>query len=166
VIDVLYVMKELLRCKKIWVGVGVAGKLYGSKGDSFGHLMHAVVLGTVASCGTGFMINLGHSISMRPYNGRILLSTSVFTKISVVLSALYCVYPGYKSYLVLAQCVYMISYKLHILHTEVFTTAFQGCGWLITDALSGFQQVEESDQVEQKQSEKPAKKSKKSSKQD
>ena len=67
VIDVLYVMKELLRCKKIWVGVGVAAKLYGNDGERLGHLMHAIVLGTVASCGTGFMINLGHSISMRPY---------------------------------------------------------------------------------------------------
>lgn len=93
VIDILYVMKELLRCKKIWVGVGLAGKLYGKES-----LMHAIVLGTVASCGTGFMINLGHSISMRPYNGRILLSTSVFTKVSVVLSAIYYIYPAYKSY--------------------------------------------------------------------
>ena len=67
VIDVLYVMKELLRCKKIWVGVGLATKLYGKDDDDFSHLMHAIVLGTVASCGTGFMINLGHSISMRPY---------------------------------------------------------------------------------------------------
>merc|ERR1711934_1194062 len=101
-------MKELLRCKKIWVGVAMAKQFYGDATS----LPHAIILGTVASCGTGFMVNLGHSISMRPYNGRILLSTSVFTKVSVVLSAVYWVYPQYKSYIVMAQCAYMISYKL------------------------------------------------------
>ena len=68
--------------------------------------------------------------------------------------------------LVLAQCVYMISYKLHILHTDVFTTAFKGCGWLITDALSGFPKSEESDQVEEKSEVMVTKKKSKSSKQD
>jgi hypothetical protein len=36
--------------------------------------------------------------------------------------------------------------------TEICTTAFQGCGWLVTDALSGFEKSDE-DQVEERKSE-------------
>lgn len=144
IIEFLYVSKELLRCKKIWTGVALGVKLYSGKGDSWEHIPFCIVLGTIASCGTGFMVNLGHSIAMRPYNGRILLSTSVFTKISIVLALIYTLFPNHKSYVVLAQCIYMISYKLHLLQNEICTTAFGACGWAITDMLN-FEEKEDTE---------------------
>ena len=56
----------------------------------------------------------------------------------------------------------MISYKLHILHTEICTTAFQGCGWLLTEALSfGAEDSGKNEKVEEKLTSKKNKESKK-----
>jgi len=135
VIQVLYVAKELLRCKKIYTGVALGKTLY--SGDSAWQFVpYSIVLGTIASCGTGFLINLGHSISLRPYNGKLLLSTSVFTKISIVLSAAYAYLGGeWKATLVLIQATYMICYKLHVLKSELISGCFESCGWIVTDLV-------------------------------
>jgi len=134
----LYIMKELLRCKKIWTGVALGRTLYPGN-----HHVYSVILGTIASCGTGFMINLGHFVAMRPYNGKVLLSTSSLTKVSVVLATLYAVLDeSDKPFIVLFQSVYLITYKLHILPSELVTSTFNLASWALTDMLD-FEEVAE-----------------------
>jgi len=107
---IMLVGKELLRCKKIYSGVALGKKLYGA----INYLPFAVLLGTLSSNGTGFLVNLGRFITARPYSGLVLLGTSSLAKFSVLFSLLYTLYPESKYSIVLFQFVVLVNYKLNL----------------------------------------------------
>jgi len=109
----LYIMKEALRCKKIWYGVKLANTLQPEH-----PIFLSILLGTISSCGSGFIVNLGRFITNRPYNGQVLLSTTFQTQISAVLAILYTFLPGYFHIIYLVQFSWVVCYKLHLLPVD------------------------------------------------
>ena len=110
---ILYVMKEALRCKKIWYGVKLGNTLQPNH-----PFILSILLGTIASCGSGFMINIGRFITNRPYNGQVLLSTTFLTRFSFILALVYAVLPQHFHVIYLVQFSIMVSYKLHLVPVD------------------------------------------------
>ena len=129
---VLIVGKELLRCKKIYTGVALGKDLYGKNG-TVNYLPFCIILGTLASNGTGFLVNLGKFITARPYSGLVLLGTSSLAKFSVIFATLYTLYPEAKYIIVLGQFIVTVNYKLGLAPVaDGLEKSFKICGGYMT----------------------------------
>lgn len=143
IMQILLIGKELLRTKKIYTGVDLGRKLYGGGN----YLPFCVILGTIASNGTGFLVNLGKFITARPYSGLVLLGTSTLAKFSVCFSILYTLYPSAKYLIVLAQFVVLVNYKLHLApFADGVEKSFKMVGGCVTQPFG----EEKSDKPDQK----------------
>merc|ERR1712071_399518 len=125
----LYIPKELLRCKKIFTGVALGIELYAKEGNPYAHLPYSILLGTISSCGSGFLINLALTLSGQ---GKNVLETKDLTKISIVLATLYTVYGQHRDLIVLVQSVYCLALKWKVLPVEFVGVTFEKVGGMLS----------------------------------
>lgn len=132
IMKIFIIGKELLRCKKIYSGVALGKQLY----NDINYLPFSILLGTLSSNGTGFLVNCGKFITARPYSGLVLLSTSTLAKFSVLFAIFYTIYPESKYTIVLLQFIILSNYKLNLMPVEQsINKSFQTVGYFLTTPL-------------------------------
>ena len=127
-IDLFYVPKEILRCVKIIKGIKM-GLDVGRGSGMILEFVLCVFLGTLQSCGTGFLVNLVFCVI--GVQKETILKTSQITKISMVFAAFYFLELKSYGFIALIQTAYCLHIKLNSSKNCFISMVFEKLGALI-----------------------------------